>query len=494
MNLIEVLQAAQPAARKLVGILQSAFHTHTLKNLRLTCRELCALVDENVSELKLTVRQQDHEPWSTGQLPSLERWPVYSRVRLRLKPSNEGDGSSDNGDDGDLAALACFPFIGLALQQRQRISHLRLFVEMGDTSHAAWQAEDVVLALASLLPGLQDLDLFGFEGMSYEPVRQQLMFNALASITQLKELTLPSGRSLEHLSPLAGRLRKLSVVTTPYPEAEGVTPKGAACLSQLHGLQEFNLSVASVHTLTYDYCVNGYGDVRIRLEDGRIQEMILSETDGPDNDNGYASKDASAFASAAAAIMSSRAMGPRLERLQLSGLSLDDTGGPSSLEAPELRPLWALARRSNSVDVTTLHATSVAAMKDLGDRVATASSTGRSDASDSEDEQEALLVSYQVLPRSCGAVLAAFRDAEELLSAVEAVAASLSPDLTVTSAAAAYSAEKGVLEALEQELQSCWDAWLPGCGGHPAAEAVLLLRLLGIWEQLVGEMPPEVKM
>ncbi|KXZ49963.1 hypothetical protein GPECTOR_18g120 [Gonium pectorale] len=417
MRLIEVLQAAQPAARKLVGILQGKYPDGgNLKHLRLTCRELRRLVDDNVSELELTVRQQDHELWSTGQLPSLERWPACTGVRLRLQPVHDGGGISDNHDDGHLAVLACVPFIKLALQQRQRISRL-ILMWVGRTPHAAWQAEVAVLALASLLPGLQDLDLW-FAGMSYQPLQQQLMFKSLASMTQLQKLTLPSGRNLEHLGPLAGRLRKLSLEMKD-PDADGVSPKGAACLSQLHGLEEFDVSVmgdfdmpfpvgslvdvavlrllldhvpTSVHTFTYAYSTSSYGDVRITLE-------------------------------------------------------------------------------------------------------------GRSDDSDSQDEQEALLLSYQVFPRWRGAVLAAFRDAEGLLDAVKAVAASLSPELKVTSAAAASSAEWGVLDALQQpsfvnpqELQSRWDAWLPGCGGNPAAEAVLLLRLLGVWEQLVREMPCEVKM
>ncbi|KXZ45607.1 hypothetical protein GPECTOR_52g10 [Gonium pectorale] len=665
----DLLTAVTPVASVLVGLLEKGKFSDakTLQSLRLTCHDFRALVDGDLTVLSLKVKKHHREQWAAGRLPSLERWSACNHVRLQLEPSGDGD--------EDLAALASIPFSGLAPRGRERISWLELSIVPGLHPNAAWQAEAAVTVLATMLPGLSFLSLCG---MSYDTVRQRLMFQALASLPCLGKLALPSSRALEHIGLLAtGKLTALQVLSlnSLRQGQELLSPQAAAGLAQLHGLQKIcwqdgaaewrGLNQLLDHvppTISTVYFFNGEIKTYLAMRAGRAQRLrILMNCRAPPVGQ---IPEARAFVSIAEAVLSSRAMGPRLDSLILiPGVRVADPDG-RSLEAPELQPLWDLARRSDAVAICMLRTSSaagaVAAVTRLGvpqaldlqrnaterlvlrlrrniattnrqqyqhqqhqHQVAAAAAAppgqealttslllrlasgganpgngtagpppsqprplaqvfvfrgpfvstlswvpsalhewlqgltrsvaerlrmgseqsavaggGGGDGSGGIDAghggndngangggndngtggagpsggQRVQLLSYQVLPRSCGAVLAAFRGVEGLLGAVEAVASSMSaesghaggPLLEVTQAAAAL-AEGGkvtggtgavrrmVLKGLQLELQSRWDASLPGCGGDPAAEAALLRGLLGAWEQLVAEMLPEVE-
>ncbi|KXZ52929.1 hypothetical protein GPECTOR_8g305 [Gonium pectorale] len=114
---------------------------------------------------------------------------------------------------------------------------------MGPATEAGWQLGPELLTVGQekAYAGNQICNDVPYDAASlpYAFVRQQLMFNAIGPMPQLEELTVPFG---EHLSQLAGSLRKLSVmIKNPEDGFEiGFEPHDFA---QLHGLEELYRAV-----------------------------------------------------------------------------------------------------------------------------------------------------------------------------------------------------------------------------------------------------------
>ncbi|PNH11962.1 hypothetical protein TSOC_001144 [Tetrabaena socialis] len=161
---------------------------------RLSCRALRACVDGSVQSLETTLRAGDRQRWEAGQLPSLALWPRCRSVGVTL----------DARGRNDVTRLALLPFAGQEPAALQRIEALALRTPA--FGMCATNGEQLVCALVQQLPGLRALDFLLPECMSYDPLQQQLMHDALAAMPRLARLVLPSGRTLDRVGTLAASI------------------------------------------------------------------------------------------------------------------------------------------------------------------------------------------------------------------------------------------------------------------------------------------------
>ncbi|KXZ45609.1 hypothetical protein GPECTOR_52g12 [Gonium pectorale] len=403
-NLGDVLQQAGAAAGTLLGMLRE---DDSLAALRLTCTSLRDYVDMNVSRLRLTVTATDRERWAARQLPSLAKFPSCNSVELHLEPAGLGN------QDGDLASLTSLPFLGMPLQRRQRITEL--YLETGQRSRlparSAWQVEDAICCLASLLPGLRELDLTCLSYMSYDPARQQLMYNNLTALPQLRRLSLPSCRALEAVGALAGGRLEMLIVDAGLCARDGALSPTAAKdgLAKLNGLKhlEFRYCCLSASpggdaddgaggaAATSSGAGGGSGGLRLLLDNlpPGLRSLVVVGMEGSDRQSQefrvelpgsspYASgvtirrpaggsgnggdtelleAPVSTFGPLAAVLLGSSVLGPRLGRLEIAARLSVSNLPALALGTPKLRPLWALLQRCDSVRVAEIAADTVEA-------------------------------------------------------------------------------------------------------------------------------------
>ncbi|PNH04591.1 hypothetical protein TSOC_009249 [Tetrabaena socialis] len=347
-----------PAADALVASLMASAAPRGLAPVRLACRALRDLVDGSVLELRLPLRHADLE--RVQQLPSLARWPRANRILL--------DFDEDFTSPDEAPLLLAIPVLEAAWQ---RVTELTLSACI----EVPLQAEVAVTSLAPRLMALRALDLAGFHGtMSYGPLQQRVMYGTLASMPCLESLVLPGCRSLDCIGSLAGSssLRSLTAVDFVFANLDAASPSsslshqalaGIATLQRLRqltlqcrifscgaegvadaGLAELlaslppsvaRLSVGAVVPPEWDEDDEQGPQIEVSLQRGSVQSLKLScdvET--------ITGHHASALVEA---LLGWSALGPQLDRLELSALMFNDG---DELRLPPLLELFGRCRQT----------------------------------------------------------------------------------------------------------------------------------------------------
>ncbi|GFR43814.1 hypothetical protein Agub_g4940 [Astrephomene gubernaculifera] len=173
-----------------------------LREARLAFKELRNIIDGSLKTLKFELDMQSDVVWKAGAMPSLSRWNRCSEIFMTVYAGDP------DLDEMDLATQLLLPFASEQLSTRQRIKGLR--IELGDPDGK--HAEAAIARLVFWLPALQQLDVIGLgHAMSYDPLQQQLMYRALATLPDLNILRLPSYRGVEHIGVLAASLKLLDI-------------------------------------------------------------------------------------------------------------------------------------------------------------------------------------------------------------------------------------------------------------------------------------------
>ncbi|GFR44203.1 hypothetical protein Agub_g5386 [Astrephomene gubernaculifera] len=207
----------------------------SLHALRLASRGMCAAVDGYVTNVYITLQPEHLHDCKGGQLPSLARFKNLTSATLSLRLNKSFNPS-------DAILLATQPFLQLPLETRQRIKRLKLSQPACD---AVRNSEIIVSAVVRHLPGLQQLDMRNYHGISLSYQHSTI------SLPHLNWLSLPSCRAGKLLFALteanAGNLQYLEIHGySEWDEDENLEPVLARCISQLQGLRELRL-----HKCTY---------------------------------------------------------------------------------------------------------------------------------------------------------------------------------------------------------------------------------------------------
>ncbi|GFR51041.1 hypothetical protein Agub_g13370 [Astrephomene gubernaculifera] len=202
---------------------------------RQACRAGRLAVDSNITKVTINLLPEDLQECYNGKLLCLsERFTKLTFVRLTFQM---GQGVTVS----DAVLVATQLFKKLNLESRQRITRLELVQDRGVVAECA---EMVVEALAQLLPGLQELDIQHFHGMSCIAPYQSDMYGTLAAcLPQLQALSLPSWLTVAELPVLAQKGLHLS-----YLELSGGTrmelleASVITTIAQLTALRELRLT------------------------------------------------------------------------------------------------------------------------------------------------------------------------------------------------------------------------------------------------------------
>ncbi|GFR41186.1 hypothetical protein Agub_g1855 [Astrephomene gubernaculifera] len=207
---------------------------HSIRALRLTCRQLRDAIDSSVRQITVWIKSEDADTWTAGRLPSVARWPRCNTVCMVSH--------LDLPNVLDSAGLFTLPFTKMSLNARRQITSLTL------SSHDYMSgAETVVALLAHRLPGLRELDLKQLHGVSNERLHLRTMYCSLACLPHLERLVLSSGAALACLDALAGSPLKYLHVCRSHcgramPGKQHIDASKLRGLSLLRELRELTLS------------------------------------------------------------------------------------------------------------------------------------------------------------------------------------------------------------------------------------------------------------
>ncbi|PNH04597.1 hypothetical protein TSOC_009250 [Tetrabaena socialis] len=240
------------------------------------------------------------------------------------------------------------------------------------------QAEVAVSALAPRLTVLKSLDLEGLhEAMSYRPLQQHVMYGTLASMPCLESLVLPGCRSLECIGPLAGSscLRSLAIEDDKFVNerdmgeiapSRSLSHQALAGIATLQRLPQFTLQ-----SCIFSCGVEGVADAGLvellaslppsveELNVGAVVPPAWDDEDKPGprveaslQRGSVRSLKLSCLGDAITAhhvfvlvevLLGWPALGPELERLELSALVLNDS---DELRLPPLLELFGRCRQT----------------------------------------------------------------------------------------------------------------------------------------------------
>ncbi|KXZ47763.1 hypothetical protein GPECTOR_33g645 [Gonium pectorale] len=330
----------------------------TLRDVRLACRALRECVDGSIRRISIAVSKDTREQWEAQPLP-LSAWPRCSSINLSLTARCQEDHARLN-------SLLAVAFAGQPLEARSHITQLSVWWPAAIVQDDQPPPELTLALLIHTFPRLRHVTLRGL--LSHDLPMQQLLYDALAGLAHLDELTLTSCCALDRASGLAPRLRRLSVcvpLVVPGPGASRELALSSlqpvASLQQLRhlsvelqdsdpaALQQLLASMPhTVETLELPNCAVLFPDCRehgavVGLDRGRVTWLEA----GPVCLEGLGR-----FVTGA--LQPSGAMAPQLERLTLRELRLCSPAAPAAAAAAEaaaagdgqeVAPLrWLLAR------------------------------------------------------------------------------------------------------------------------------------------------------
>ncbi|GFR43545.1 hypothetical protein Agub_g4638 [Astrephomene gubernaculifera] len=219
----------------------------SLLAIRVTCTAMCDLVDRRFTKCCMTLLPDHLEELLKGERPSLTRFANLATVCFKFELGRRFRAS-------DAVLLATQPFQQLSLEARHRVARLEL---VQDKKDAVPCAEIIVSALVQLLPGLQQLDMREFHGMSYSEPHQRDMYGSLAAcLPQLHWLSIPSCYAASGLAFLANKggnnLRHLEVSGHYRVRMrDNLDPSAITTISMLSGLRELHLRRCSLPQSTW---------------------------------------------------------------------------------------------------------------------------------------------------------------------------------------------------------------------------------------------------
>ncbi|KAG2483252.1 hypothetical protein HYH03_017850 [Edaphochlamys debaryana] len=353
-SLADVLHVLSSDARD--GLVDALGSNSSLRNARLACRALRDLIDSQQTALTVNTYTVSY-----GDLVTLchdgrwlRRWPRCTKLTLLI-------------DGGELGALAV-PFLAAPLDACQRITELAVSTEESETALPGSH----VLALVSRLPGLCKLVLSATAPEEDDsPLEFSLTQMALSSLPSLTDLTanwtylpcIPGG--------LAGQLTRLELTpvdSSDRPPAANV----AEALPGMTAVRELVFAANAVEPFTpaeilelLNAAPPSLTHMQVNTVEARglslrftfsnsLLDSVHVGTSWANSDHAgppWAPKYADVAARLAAAVLPSRALGPRLGLLSISHLTVS-----GSLPDPD--PAAALLARCAKVELGALKGSS----------------------------------------------------------------------------------------------------------------------------------------
>ncbi|EFJ43201.1 hypothetical protein VOLCADRAFT_96672 [Volvox carteri f. nagariensis] len=208
-----------------------ALGSQTFKVARLVSKALRDVVDGSLLNVTIIVAPMHKGLVGRGCRSPLWRWHRLRELTLSVRP--------DKYDKGGVEAVTLFtlPFVSQPLESLQQIEALRLYAANErplPTAGLGW--------LFCRLPNLRYI-YFGTI-LSSEAAQQLLLYNALAPLSRLESLSLPTLFLLQHIGPLADRLKDVEfcdVCSRPDHEALLETDWLIPAVAQLRELRQLKV-------------------------------------------------------------------------------------------------------------------------------------------------------------------------------------------------------------------------------------------------------------